>query len=194
MARAGGTVQETALVALTCRLVQALEAADVPYALGGALALGYHAPPRGTRDVDLNIFLPAEQAAPAFELLRSAGVDLDVEAATRSAVTRGDAIGSADGIRVDLFVNSIPLHDAALARRQRVEFAQIPCWILSAEDLAVLKLLFNRPKDRIDVEQMCFTLGAEFDYNYAHRQLQAHVGEDERTEVLRRLQVAYGAG
>ena len=194
MAADGGAVQGTALVALTCRLIAALEAEHVPYAVGGALALGYHAPPRGTRDVDLNIFLPGETCGPAFEALRRAGVEWDVDAATRRATARGDAVGTADGIRVDVFVNSIPLHDAAFERRQRVEFAGVPCWILSAEDLAVLKLMFNRPKDRIDVEQMCFTLGAEFDYAYATRQLTEHVGEDERGEVMGRLRAAYGAG
>ena len=175
-------------------MIAALESEEVPYALGGALALGYHAPPRGTRDVGLNIFLPGDACAPAFEVLQRAGVDLEVEAAVRRASDRGDAVGMADGIRVDVFVNSIPLHDAALGRRQRVEFAGVPCWILSAEDLAVLKLLFNRPKDRVDVEQMCFTLGAEFDYEYAIGQLRDHTDASEREEVLRRLRAAYGTG
>jgi hypothetical protein len=32
---------------------------DVPHAFGGALALAYHAEPRATIDIDLNVFLPA---------------------------------------------------------------------------------------------------------------------------------------
>ncbi len=36
----------------------ALEKAGLPYALGGALALGVWALPRATKDVDLNLFVP----------------------------------------------------------------------------------------------------------------------------------------
>ena len=45
------------------RIAQALEAAGVPYALGGALALGAHGVPRGTLDVDVNVFSADEDLA-----------------------------------------------------------------------------------------------------------------------------------
>jgi hypothetical protein len=183
----GGT-----LAGATERLIDALESAQVPYALGGALALGYHAPPRGTRDIDLNLFVQAAQAGPAFSALAAAGVDLDPVEAVRRAETRGDAIGFIDGIRVDAFVNSIPLHEDAARRRVRVDFGARRTWILSAEDLAFLKLMFNRPKDLIDVEQICFTLGPDFDYRYLRDQLRAHLGEDHRLETVARLQSAHG--
>ena len=43
------------------RLADALEHAGIPYAVGGAIAYGLHAPPRATNDVDLNVFLPFEE-------------------------------------------------------------------------------------------------------------------------------------
>jgi hypothetical protein len=46
-------------VELARRLADALEAAGVPYALGGALAFNPYGPPRATKDVDINIFLGA---------------------------------------------------------------------------------------------------------------------------------------
>ena len=39
-------------------LAETLAAADVPHAFGGAIALAYYATPRGTQDVDINVFLP----------------------------------------------------------------------------------------------------------------------------------------
>lgn len=40
-------------------LADALHAADIPYAIGGALALAVAGVPRGTADVDLNVFVDA---------------------------------------------------------------------------------------------------------------------------------------
>lgn len=40
-------------------LAAALEAAHCEYAIGGAIALGYWAQPRGTLDVDVTLFLPS---------------------------------------------------------------------------------------------------------------------------------------
>jgi hypothetical protein len=41
-------------------VVQRLNSARIPYAIGGALALGYYVPqPRATHDIDINIFCPA---------------------------------------------------------------------------------------------------------------------------------------
>ena len=46
-----------------------LTSAALPYAFGGALALAFHTgEPRGTRDIDVNIFLPASE----FDVVRSA--------------------------------------------------------------------------------------------------------------------------
>jgi len=75
----------TDLVALASRLAAELERRGIPYALGGALALGFHAPPRGTQDIDLNLFLDAASARPGLEALVSAGVDLDLDLALQGA-------------------------------------------------------------------------------------------------------------
>ena len=44
-------------VTVARRLADALEAEGLPYAVGGALALSNYAPPRGTVDVDINVFI-----------------------------------------------------------------------------------------------------------------------------------------
>jgi len=43
------------------RLASALESATLPYALGGALALGVHGVPRGTLDVAVNVFVADDE-------------------------------------------------------------------------------------------------------------------------------------
>ena len=57
----------TAMTKLVERIVAvaaSLEAAEIPWALGGALALAYATnEPRGTRDIDVNVFVGAVRCA-----------------------------------------------------------------------------------------------------------------------------------
>ncbi len=169
----------TDLIALVLHLAGGLEAAGIPYALGGALSLNFWSDPRATRDIDLNLFLHAEEARPAFESLRDLGVDLDPDAAVERARERGDAVGWMEGVRIDFFVNSIPLHELAVLRRRRVVLQGQPIWVLSPEDLMVLKFLFFRGKDMEDCKRMMALQGDALDAVYVKTQLVAHVGEED---------------
>ena len=60
------------------RLADVLEAHGIPYAIGGALALGYYTEPRGTVDVDINIFVTPPHAIDAL-LQRLGEVGFEVE-------------------------------------------------------------------------------------------------------------------
>ncbi len=161
------------------RLALALEAAHVPYAIGGAIAYGFFGAPRGTYDVGLNLFLPAEEASQALGVLRAAGLDVDVAAAVASGAERGDAHAHYQGMRVDLFFNSIPLHESAATRTVAVALLGSRVNVLSPEDTAVFKLLFFRGKDLSDVERLLGVAGAALDRDYVRRWLVATVGEDD---------------
>ena len=54
---------------------EGLDAARIPHALGGALALAYYAEPRVTIDVDLNLFVPVERWREVVDALIPLGVD-----------------------------------------------------------------------------------------------------------------------
>ena len=50
----------------------ALEQSGIPWAFGGALALAYAtSEPRGTRDVDVNVFVSSDHAVDVFEIGRA---------------------------------------------------------------------------------------------------------------------------
>ena len=160
-------------------LADRLEAAGIPYALGGALAYAYWGVARGTHDVDLNLFISADRLAEVLDVLIAAGLTIEREAAIRSAETRGDAQGYIGDVPVDLFVNSIPLHTEAAKRTVRVELFNSPLNILSAEDLVTLKMLFFRGKDIVDIERVLVLQGERLDRHYIRRWLVALVEEDD---------------
>ena len=134
-------------------LHQALAAAEIPHAFGGALALAWctqHA--RGTVDIDINIFVSIEESQKVFSGLPAGIVwtDKDLVVVHREGQVRlfwGNT-------PIDIFLNTMKLHDG-MARRCRWEIfvgQSIP--FLSCHDIAVLKVFFNRTKDWADLEAM----------------------------------------
>jgi len=126
--------------------------AAVPHAFGGALALAYHAEPRATVDIDLNVFVPSGRAGEALEPLRELGVDTEGAAA---AIGRdGQARVMWQETPVDLFFAYDRFHDAAQKTVRRVPFGDAFIAVLSPEHLTVCKVVFDRPKDWVDIEAM----------------------------------------
>jgi hypothetical protein len=161
------------------RVADALAAAGVEYAIGGALALAVWGFPRATNDVDVDVFVEADAIRPVLDALASGGLDIDAAAAVRSARERGDFRGRLSGVRVDCFVMTIPLYASARKRVRVAPLAGRPAVFLAPEDLAIFKLLFFRTKDLLDVERMVAFLGAEFDRGYVRSWLVNLVGTDD---------------
>lgn len=167
------------LLDVVVRLIDALEGAQLPYALGGAIAYSAWAEPRATRDIDLNLWVDVDRLEVAFDVLEACGVSLDRAEAIAQAHDRGMFVGRCRDYRVDVFVPSVPFYDEALRLRRRVRLAERDTWVLSPETLAVFKMLFFRPKDIADVGRMIDIQAGAFDSDFVRRWLVAMVGHDD---------------
>jgi hypothetical protein len=136
--------------------------AKIPHAFGGALALAYYADPRATIDIDLNVFVApgrfAEVAAPLIEL----GVSAGDPAVAALVAADGQARVMWETTPIDLFFAYDAFHDAARRALRTVPFADGSIPILAAEHLVVCKVVFNRPKDWVDIDAM-LAAGAHVD-------------------------------
>ena len=170
------------------QIADVLERHGLPYAIGGALALGFYAPPRATVDVDVNIFVdPAGDFDAILRALGSAGFVAaeTLDTLRRQALAEGQFRGSVQGLRVDVFVPAIPYYARLEKRRREVILLDRPIWIVAPEDLAVLKLMFFRRKDLADVEAIYRDQGAALDRNQIRKTLLELVGdEDPRLDAL----------
>jgi hypothetical protein len=166
--------------AVVARLCEVLEASGETYAFGGAIALAAWSEPRATADVDVILWIEPEAIDRAIDVIVSAGVEVDRNAARAGAQNRGMFAGRIGATRVDVFVPSIPFYDEAAKRRIRTTIGAHETWVHSAEVLTVFKLLFFRPKDLIDVERMLVVRGPSFDRGFVRSALADMLGEDPR--------------
>ncbi|MDA0977223.1 MAG: hypothetical protein O3B72_01590 [Proteobacteria bacterium] len=130
-----------------------LKAAGIEHAFGGALALAWCTQQaRGTIDIDVNIFVSSEQAETVLRALPDA---VSWSASNLEELLReGQVRVWWDKTPLDLFLNTLKLHDQ-MSRRIRWEMftgESIP--FLSCQDIAILKVFFNRTKDWADLEAM----------------------------------------
>lgn len=143
-------------------LHRALAEHDVPHAFGGAVALAYATEePRGTRDIDVNVFLPVERAADVLGLL-PAGIDQP--AGTLEKLERDGQIRLLwDDTPVDLFLDYAPIHEEAARHCRNVPFEGETIPVLGPVELAVFKAMFNRLRDWGDLEEMAKADMLDFD-------------------------------
>lgn len=163
-------------------IADALEQAKLPYAIGGALALAIAGVPRGTVDVDVNVFIDIDRVSEVVTVLRNLGIEVDGASAAAQARRDGMFVARWDGMRIDVFLPSIPFaHEAARTRIRVTDAEGWSGWFLQAEALAVFKLLFFRGKDVVDLERLV-AVHPGLDHAYVRRWIVQMMGEDdERT-------------
>jgi Nucleotidyl transferase AbiEii toxin, Type IV TA system len=155
----------------------ALEAARIPHAFGGAIALAYYAEPRATIDVDINIFAPPAHHEAVRDALEPLGVD-----PSRSPPAEIERDGQGrwwwERTPVDLFFATDPIHEAMARAVRTVEFGEDAIPILGPEHLVVCKAIFDRSKDWIDIEQV-LAADSDLDLDEITRWLEGMVGGDD---------------
>lgn len=158
----------------------ALKAQSLPHAFGGAIALAYCVEePRGTRDLDVNIFCDAAHAKKVLEALPD-GVQVsagDVGKVERDGQTRLFW----DGVPIDVFLNNLPLHEAVAAAVVWVPLEDRKVPVLDCASLVIFKSFFARTKDWADIEAVA--VATPEDIETAARTLADLVGEDDEAFV-----------
>ena len=144
------------MIALADKIVAvhvSLAAAEIPHAFGGALALAWCTQrARGTIDIDVNVFLPADRTD---DVLAAFPV-----AVTRSSRDRNQLVDDGqtrlwwESTPIDVFLDTTPFHLDVRTRVRLESFGDHVLPFLACRDLAVFKTFFDRTKDWADLEEM----------------------------------------
>lgn len=153
-----------------------LTEAGLAHAFGGAIALAYCVEePRGTRDLDVNIFIDASKAEP---VLASMPRGIRVRKKDIAKVKRdGQARLDWGGTPIDVFLNNIPLHDAVAASVVWVQLEGRDVPVLDCASLVIFKAFFDRTKDWADIEAIA--IATPEDIEGATATIAELIGEDD---------------
>ncbi len=173
---------------VAAELAARLEDAKCDYAIGGALALGFWAEPRGTLDVDVTLYLPLDDPQRCMRVLQQVGCTFDQRRTESTLQEHTFCQVEFLGMRVDVFLPMAPIYEAAKARRRRAPLANGYAYVWDAETLCVFKMMFFRRKDLADVEAILRSQGPALDRVWVEQQLLAMYGQrDPRINHWREL-------
>ncbi|OGK98504.1 MAG: hypothetical protein A3I14_18015 [Candidatus Rokubacteria bacterium RIFCSPLOWO2_02_FULL_73_56] len=138
------------------RVVAALDAAGIPYALAGGLAVSIYTTPRATEDIDLLIARADRQRAvealgpagfrPAARPMPVAGGRLEIQRLTK--------ISGADLLPLDLLLPAHPDLAALANDREHMILEDGRIWVVGLRALRTLKRLRGSALDRADLEAL----------------------------------------
>jgi hypothetical protein len=154
----------------------ALRAKSLPHAFGGAIALAYCVEePRGTRDLDLNVFCDAADAGRVLKALPG-GVEVGADD-VRRVQRDGQARLFWDGVPIDVFLNSLPLHEEVASAIVWVPMEGRQAPVLDCASLVLFKSFFDRTRDWGDIEAVA--MATPEDIEAAAAKLADLVGEED---------------
>lgn len=165
---------ENPVITALWEIVDSLNANHVPYAVMGGLAVRAHAIPRPTNDVDLTIVCPHESFRALLKTWESACIHVPEiyltgwldRVAGMSLVKLKTKVSPEHFVDLDIFLCETEFQRSLMSRRVEASMDDArTLWVVSPEDLILLKLLANRPRDLIDVADVLFVQG-ELDRAY----------------------------
>ncbi|SRR5258706_2223275 len=163
-------------------VIEALDAADVQYLIGGAIAEWAWGEPRATQDLDLVVNIPIEAINKLSEelgkrdMLIPAEIILDSILEDRADI-RINAIHIYSGLKADLYPvrEGDELRQSAFQRRERVDYGP-PIglvYIHSPEDLILYKLIYfglsQQPKHSRDIAAILRAKKNDLDFDYIEK-------------------------
>lgn len=147
-------------------IADALEARGIDYAVGGAICLGQWGVVRATTDADFNIWVDPAKPTAAAHLIGQLGGEFKASAVIREFTDKGWAWARFHGVHVDFYLPTKDFHESVRARRRKRPLLGRDAWFLSAEDLAVFKLIIFRLSDMGDLSRLLVIRGRDLDRAY----------------------------
>ncbi len=180
----------TILEAALLEMAALLEELHLDYMLIGGVAVALWGEPRATLDVDLTLWVEPDRMESTVETLAArlaVRTPRPLEFVQRSRVL---PVLASNGIPVDLLFAAWPLEKKAIGHAVVRQVAGSPVRVAGLNDLLLLKLISDRPKDLADAAALLRRHRGQVNFNWLERELSAlaeAIAEPEMLERFRRL-------
>ncbi len=151
------------------------EGMGIRYAVMGGIAVRVYGIPRPTYDIDFTVALDRSRLPEFYRAVGNLGYTVPepylqgwIDRVADLPLVKARLYLADQGIDVDLFLAESPYQEELLRRRRREPVADSQVWLVSPEDLILLKLLAKRQRDFADIGDVLFTQG-QLDEAYLRR-------------------------
>ena len=136
-------------------LLAVFAAHDVEYLIVGGYAVGFHARPRFTKDIDVWVGHSPENLKRVRAALEEFGAPAAMLEQLESALDEDVLWMGVPPVRIDV-VKGVPGGDfsACFARHVRTSWDGVAVSVISKDDLIAIKRASGRPQDLLDVESL----------------------------------------
>jgi predicted nucleotidyltransferase len=147
-------------------LASILKNENVPYMIIGGLANAIWGHPRATLDIDVTIWVIDDQIKKIISVLEKKYVFLVEKPNDFISKTRVLPIKNDENLRIDVIFGALPYEKDALDRAVEMKIGDSSIKFCTAEDLILLKIISERPKDLEDVRGILHVQKDELDFRY----------------------------
>jgi hypothetical protein len=165
-----------------------LDSLGIEYAIVGGIANAVWGEPRATIDVDVTVSVEADDLSNTIRAITSQmrSPVPDAEAFVRQ--TRVLPLDTDEGVRIDVIFALLPFEHDAIQRARKVAIADRTVAVVSPEDLVLMKIISDRPRDLSDAEAIVRRRLREMDREYLEPRIRELAVLLERDEIVERWQ------
>ncbi|PWV46528.1 DUF6036 family nucleotidyltransferase [Chitinophaga sp. S165] len=161
------------MIAFFQKIIDVLRESNTPYMLSGSVAMSIYIVPRATRDFDFIIHLE-EKNIDRFIQHFQEGYYCDKDAIQDAIRNRSmfNIIDHASGFKADFVIlKNQAFRQEEFNRRRKVDFLDMPIYVVSPEDLLISKLIwiqdFQSPQQMDDIKNL--TAIEQLDWPYINQ-------------------------
>lgn len=178
----------TLLERAVAQIAGALEREGIAYMIVGGIANAIWGEPRATIDVDVTVSVENPDLSSAIAGLSRAFITIvpDPEAFVRR--TRVLPLDTSEGIRIDVIFALLSFERDAVRRATSVVVGDRAVRVVTPEDLLLMKIVSDRPRDQADAEALARRRTKTLDRTYLEPRLREFAESLERPEIMKRWQ------
>jgi predicted nucleotidyltransferase len=142
-------------------LARLFDELNIPYVVMGGIAVRVYGIPRPTHDVDFTLAIPRERLPELYAAVQAQGYTVPgwIDQVAGMPLVKFRLYLEGRGIDIDMFLAESRFQEQVLSRRRQARLDGLDVWLVSPEDLMLLKLLAGRPRDIADVGDVLYTQG-----------------------------------
>jgi hypothetical protein len=167
-------------------ITEVLESLHIEYAIVGGIANAVWGEPRATIDVDVTIAVEDSELGDTIQAIGRHFRSPVSDASAFVRHTRVLPLDTAEGVRIDVIFALLPFELDAIHRARKLTVADRIVAVVSPEDLVLMKIISDRPRDLADAEAILRRRATEMDRDYLEPRVRELANLLERDEILER--------